>query len=290
MIEIEKLVLEKCNDFISNLHYIAGQITIDGTLLIIESDLEELDFFERPIKKRNWIVRMIKDKSVETIELKNLSLIPTEIDLFSDGSILIVQSRCLKDGRYIEKNAGRYNPNGQLIEAFTLGDGIEHVQIDEKDNIWVGYFDEGIFGNFGWDQPIGSDGVIAYTMNGQKIWGANSFDIIDCYALNVVSSEEVYFYYYSDFYLVQLKEMKESIRYRVEGDGMLQQFIFDQAGLIGQIDQYTMRRFRIRNRTIKPMEKLQITDECGKRIIGPVFMRGPFIYVYGKDGIYKRKH
>ncbi|MDQ0229206.1 hypothetical protein J2S19_000456 [Metabacillus malikii] len=111
--------------------------------------------------------------------------------------------------------------------------------------------------------------------------------MIDCYALNVVSSKEVYFYYYDDSFLVQLNEMNEAIRYRIEGD-TISQFIFDKTGLIGQIDMYTIKRFRIRNRTIIPKEKIQLTDENGKPIKGPIFMRGSFIYAYGKDGIYKR--
>ncbi|WP_235846536.1 hypothetical protein [Neobacillus drentensis] len=271
------------------MNFVDGQITRDGTLLLIESNIQELDFFQRPVPKHNWTIRIIKSESIDTVELKNIPLMPTEVDLFSDGTLLVVQGRCLKDGKYIERNARRYNPNGQLIEAFTLGDGISDMQIDETDTIWVSYFDEGIFGNFGWEQPMGSSGVIAYTMNGNKLWGASNYGIIDCYALNVLSSKEVYFFYYDDFYLVQLTEMNESFRYRVEGDDTIQQFMFDQAGLIGQVDMYTMMRFRIKNRTITPKEKLQLTDEHGKRINGPVFMRGTFLYVYGKDGIYKRK-
>jgi len=64
--------------------------------------------------------------------------------------------------------------------------------------------------------------------------------------------------------------------------------MFDQTGLIGQVDRNTIMRFRIRNRTITPKEKLQLTDPNGKPIIGPVFMRGTFLYAYGKDGIYKK--
>ena len=283
---MEKIILQKWMDYSSNLNFVSGQITRDGTLLLIESPLQEFDFFQRPVQKNNWTIRMIKDTGIETVELKNVPLMPTEVDLFSDGSLLIVQGRCLKDGKYIERNARIYNINGQLIEAFTLGDGISDVQIDETDTIWVSYFDEGIFGNFGWEQPMGSAGVIAYTMNGHKLWGASDYGMIDCYALNVVSSKEVYFYYYDDFYLVQLSEMKETIRYRVEGN-TIQQFIFDQAGLIGQVDMSTIMRFSIRNRTISPKEKLQLIGETGKRIIGHIFMRGKFLYVYGKDGIYK---
>ncbi|WP_338472883.1 hypothetical protein R4Z10_09240 [Niallia sp. XMNu-256] len=288
MIAIEKLVMKKWMEYSSNLNFVGGQITKDGVLLLIESSLKEIDFFQRPIPKNNWTIRMIKGETIETINLKNVPLIPSEVDVFSDGSLLIVQSRCRKDGHYIERNARRYNSNGELIEAFTLGDGISQVQIDETNTIWVSYFDEGIFGNFGWEQPIGSDGLIAYTMNGSKLWSARDYEICDCYGLNVVSSNEVYFYYYDDLNLVQLKEMKESIRYRVEGNDSFQQFIIDQAGLIGQIDLYSLKRFRIRNRTITPKEKLQLTDTNGKRINGPVFMRGKFLYAYGKDGVYTR--
>ncbi|MFS0647431.1 hypothetical protein AB1L08_21320 [Siminovitchia sp. 179-K 8D1 HS] len=293
MIKIEKLIMQKCIDFSSNLNFVGGQITRDGTLLLIESGLEEsgleeLDFFQRPVAKHNWTIRMINGENIETVELQKVPLIPTEVDLFSDGSLLLVQSRCLKDGKYMERNARRYNPNGQLIEAFPLGDGIENVQIDETDTIWVSYFDEGIFGNFGWEQPMGSEGIVAYTMNGNKLWGASGYGIVDCYALNVVSSREVYFYYYDDFFLVQLNEKKETIRYRVEGKGAMQQFMFDQAGMIGQIDMYTIMRFQIKNRTITPKKKLQLIDEHGKRIIGPVFMRGTFLYAYGKDGVYRK--
>lgn len=288
VIAIEKLILQKWIEYSSNLNFVGGQITRDGALLLIESSLKEMDFFQRPVPKTNWTIQIMKGKTIETVKLKNVPLIPTEVDYFSDGSLLIVQPRCLKDGHYIERNARRYNINGELIDAFTLGDGISQVQIDESDTIWVSYFDEGIFGNFGWNQPIGSDGLIAYTINGSRLWGAREYEICDCYAMNVVSSNEVYFYYYDDFHLVQLKEMKESIRYRVEGDDTFHQFIFDQTGLIGQLDLYSIKRFRIRNRTITPKEKLQLTDENGKRINGPVFMRGKYLYAYGKDGIYKR--
>ncbi|HWO95265.1 MAG TPA: hypothetical protein VNM45_02770 [Bacillus sp. (in: firmicutes)] len=280
--------MHKWSEYSSSQNFIGGQITRDGTLLLIESNTQEFDFFDHPIPERNWTIRIINGKSIETVKLKNVPLVPTAVDLFSDGTILIVQSRCLKDGQCIEQNARRYNRNGQLIEAFTLGDGIEHAQIDEKDTIWVGYFDEGVFGNLGWNHPLGSDGVIAYTMNGHKLWGAKVYNIADCYALNVASSKEVFFYYYDDFYLVQLTDMKESARYQIEGDDTLKQFMWDREGLIGQVDYYTLMRFQIMNEKITPKQTLQLVDENGKRINGPVFMRGTFLYAYGKDGIYKR--
>ena len=285
---MEKLILEKLIDYSSNLNYVDGQITKDGTLLLIESDIQELDFFQRPVPKQNWTIRIIKGEKIETVELKNVPLIPTEIDLFSDGTLLLVQGRCLKEGNYIERNARRYNPNGHLIDAFTLGDGISHMQIDETDTIWVSYFDEGIFGNFGWDDPMGSAGLNAYSISGHKIWGANNYGMIDCCALNVVSSKEVYYFYYDDFNLVQLSEMKEVFRYRVGGNDTLEQFIFDQSGIISQLDTFTLLRFQTNKLSMKKKSKIKLVDKNGKQINGPVFMRGKYLYAYGKDGIYRK--
>lgn len=290
VMKIEKLILEKHIDYSSRLNFISGHVARDGTLILIESDIEELDFFRRPVVKNNWFIKLIKDGRIETVELKNVPLIPTEVDIFSDGTLLLVQSRCLKEGTSIERNARRYNPSGQLIDAFTLGDGIESVQVDETDTIWVSYFDEGIFGNFGWEEPMGSAGVVAYTINGERLWDASDYGIMDCYALNVASSKEIYFYYYDDFFLVQLNERKESIRYRVNSrHHTLQQFVLDEKGLIGQIDGQKLMRFRKTFRKFTPKEELRVVDEKGKRIIGPVFMRGDYIYAYGKGGIYKRR-
>ncbi len=291
MVKIEKLTLQKHINYSSELHFTGGQITRDGDLLLIERNVneEELDPFDRPVLKRDWTIRIIKNEKIKTVQLTNVPLIPEHIDLFSDGTLLIVQARCLKDGEYAERNARRYNMNGQLIEAFTLGDGIENMQIDEKDTIWVNYFDEGIFGNFGWEQTMGRDGLVAYTINGDKLWGAREYDIIDGCALNVVDSSEIYFYYYDDYFLVQLDNMKEKNRYRMEGHHWLNQFLFAQGNLIAQMDMNKLTRFKIRNQTITKGEGLELVDEHGKHIAGPVFLRGKFLYVYGRKGIYKRE-
>ncbi|TPE65961.1 hypothetical protein [Halalkalibacterium halodurans] len=83
-------------------------------------------------------------------------------------------------------------------------------------------------------------------------------------------------------------EMKEAIRYRIEGNDILQQFLSDETGLIGQVGWNKFIRFRIKNRAISRKEEIQFVMENGKRIIGPVFMRGTFLYTYGEDGIYKK--
>ncbi len=73
------------------------------------------------------------------------------LDRFGDGRWLVVGARSLDDA-----DARVLCANGELINRFTLGDGIEHVAIDAANRIWVGWFDEGIFGNEGWRVPAKS--------------------------------------------------------------------------------------------------------------------------------------
>ncbi|MGD6842479.1 hypothetical protein ACQCVH_08120 [Bacillus infantis] len=41
-----KLILRKWHDYRSDLNFVAGQAAQDGTVLLIETDQRELDFFE----------------------------------------------------------------------------------------------------------------------------------------------------------------------------------------------------------------------------------------------------
>jgi hypothetical protein len=94
-----------------------------------------------------------------------------------------------------------------LSRDFLVADGIESVQVDRLGQILVGYFDEGIFGNCGWNTPLGRTGLCCFNDGGQKIWEFEAppdFDqIADRYALNV-SRDEVWFYYYSEFPIARI--------------------------------------------------------------------------------------
>ena len=81
--------------------------------------------------------------------------------------------------------------------------GIEDVQVTESGIIWTSYFDEGVFGNRGWNDPIGKNGLVAWNGLGEKIYEflptTELGEICDCYALNVISDREVWLYYYTEF-------------------------------------------------------------------------------------------
>ena len=116
--------------------------------------------------------------------------------------LLIVGTRCTYRGENTTKNAMFFDMNGHLTHAFCMGDGISRVVARKDHTILASYFDEGIFGNLGWDDPIGSPGVIIWSDQGQKIWESDR-DIIDCYAANVDDDGNAWYYYYDEFLLVK---------------------------------------------------------------------------------------
>ena len=120
-----------------------------------------------------------------------------------DGSFLLLGSRCMfskKNGP--EKNAIFTDREGNVLHAFTFGDGIADCIVRGDGIIITSYFDEGVIGNYGWDEPIGSSGLCAWTTNGEIIWRAER-DIVDCYAMNTDAEGNLWYYYYTDFMLIR---------------------------------------------------------------------------------------
>jgi hypothetical protein len=102
-----------------------------------------------------------------------------------------------------------FDRHGKLIRTLDLGDAIEHVNTTADGHIWVGYFDEGVYG-----RGIGSEGLVCFDSGGVPIFRYTEFAkkhklpfISDCYALNVVGSS-AYVSYYTDFPLVWLNDFQ----------------------------------------------------------------------------------
>ncbi|MEH7081261.1 hypothetical protein V7139_00760 [Neobacillus drentensis] len=124
----------------------------------------------------------------------------------NDQIVLVCARSHLYENGDFDRNARVFDMSGNQVSAFLLGDGIQNLYVTQGNNIWTSYFDEGIFGNNGWNQPIGSYGLRAWDSDGNEQYKYPNIDphfISDCYALNVVSDEEVWFYYYTDFELAR---------------------------------------------------------------------------------------
>jgi hypothetical protein len=164
----------------------------------------------------NYKVVIIAKNSTEQIEITNESWnyhFVQPID--NNNNILLAggRSHYYKDNSY-DKNGRVFNKQGVLLRDFLLGDGIQDVQVSSQNSIWTSYFDEGVFGNYGWKNPIGSVGLRAWDDNGYEIYkydNSGKHFISDCYALNVLDDNNVWFYFYTDFDLAN--KQRESVQY-----------------------------------------------------------------------------
>ena len=98
-----------------------------------------------------------------------------------------------------------------------LGDGIGHVLATSSGQVWIGYFDEGIYGNYGWgradtDEPVGAYGIVRFSPELAPVWHYPRYTevgpwdaISDCYALNV-DGTCAWACYYADFPVVCIRD------------------------------------------------------------------------------------
>lgn len=159
-----------------------------------------------------------------------------------NDEILLLGSRCMFLSSGPENNAVVINKQGEVVREFCLGDGIQDCITIDDGSIITSYFDEGVFGNYGWDEPIGSCGLIKWDNTGKTIWKSDR-DIVDCYAINVDETGNLWYYFYMDFDLIKTNYQEETVfQPDIEGssaflltqDGM--NVIFDKG--YGQSDEF----------------------------------------------------
>lgn len=146
------------------------------------------------------------------MQINDLKLAHPFVQPLPGDKVLVVGARSGWRPEGADRNAVIYDAEGRTVAEDVLGDGIEHVLTTTAGDIWVGYFDEGIFGNYGWGlrgpRPVGSCGLIRFSSALQPAWhfppkGATS--ISDCYALNV-TDDEVWTCYYTGFPVVRIRD------------------------------------------------------------------------------------
>lgn len=131
--------------------------------------------------------------------------------------ILLVCPRCRRGSATdIDHNGRLYSREGELLGTLVLGDGINDVAVS-RSTIWTSYFDEGVFGNYGWGEggdsrPVGASGLVAWTRGGALLHelelAAGLEPICDCYAMSVDDSGDVWATYYPQFPILRVREGK----------------------------------------------------------------------------------
>ena len=138
--------------------------------------------------------------------------------LEGEGVISTFHMQPIEDGWLIGDRrgpVGLYDHTGVRRRSLDLGDASEDVQTAPDGRIWVSYFDEGVFGG-----TIAKQGVVCFDLNGTPQFRYADFAqqnklpfVADCYAMNVVSSRDVWLSYYMDFPLVHIVDgaLKETL-------------------------------------------------------------------------------
>ena len=187
-----------------------------------------------------------------------------------------------------------YDRLGQLQRTLDLGDASNHVQTTPNGKIWVGYFDEGVFGH-----SVGGAGLVCFDALGKPIFKYSEFAqrhelsfIDDCYAMNVVDDEEVWTSYYSEFPLVciknfQLEKVWKDFSYMDAFALVSDTVVFTQVELYD--GGRKMQLFRRALAASSQKEQIEARDEQGKMIDGLMrgAGRGAHFYLWAGTGLYK---
>ncbi|MEU9283471.1 hypothetical protein AB0D57_01760 [Streptomyces sp. NPDC048275] len=122
-----------------------------------------------------------------------------QLDALPDGGFVVADTRSRAQGEHVQV----FDALGRLSWTFRVGDGIEHLLTDEAGDLWVGYFDEGVYG----DDELSWPGLRRWSHTGDPLWTyhpANHGDTIsDCYALNV-SDRSAWVCAYTEFSLLEI--------------------------------------------------------------------------------------
>lgn len=216
------------------------------------------------------------------------------IDVFPDGKVLVAGARCAwyEEGEF-DLNGVLYDPVTGGCTRILLGDGIVQLHVDRRGLIWVSYFDEGIFGNFGWGNPgplpIGAAGLACFSESGEKVWEFEG-KIEDCYALNV-SGSEAFAYYYTEFPICRLSgdfrvtswrtELRGCRHLAVSGSKVLLSGQYDDppgTGYLGVLDGDALK-------DVQPVRLVlpNTSPLPTHRLLG----RGQHLHYFGDDAIYR---
>ena len=183
------------------------------------------------------------------------------VDLMPDGEVLLVGARAEWTPEGAERNALLYDERGSLVREETLGDGIGHVQTTSAGDVWVGYFDEGVYGNYGWGDPgpapVGAAGIVRFDRHLQQAWSYEPGEALggvdDCTVLNVTDNA-VWACYYSDFPVVRIRGEKVSGWTSTVGAVGAMVAAEDEVGLFGGYgdDRHRLVRGRLREGRFVP--------------------------------------
>jgi hypothetical protein len=99
---------------------------------------------DRPVEAR---ITVHTPELAAVTPIAGLTLAHITVQPMPGGAFLVAGARCRwrRDGP--DRNGVLYDTDGQVVAERVLGDGIGHVLATSSGQVWIGYFDEGIYGN-----------------------------------------------------------------------------------------------------------------------------------------------
>jgi hypothetical protein len=135
-------------------------------------------------------------------ELREIETAFPSVHWMPDEELLVVGGRARRRGGDPDHNAVVCGIDGQPARSACVGDGVGIVSTTASGAVWVGYTDEGVFGNRGWGggpgtEPIGASGWNRFDGQLVRTWSPPP-EIVDCYALST-SGEACFVCPYTDW-------------------------------------------------------------------------------------------
>jgi len=173
---------------------------------------------DRPVTAR---ITVHNPRLTAVVEVRELTLAHITVQPMPGDRFLVAGARCRWHPDGPEPNAVLYDAAGHAVSGHVLGDAIEELQADTSGHVWVGYSEEGIYGNYGWghadtEQPVGMYGIVRFSPALEPDWHLPRYDeigpwdpISDYPTLNV-DDTSVWTCYYSDYPLVRIRDDKVS--------------------------------------------------------------------------------
>ena len=189
----------------------------------------------------------------------------------------------------LQLNARVYDFDGNLLREFELGDGIEDIQTTASGDIWASYFDEGVFG-----RTVAAAGLVRFDAHGSPTYEFQPSEgldrISDCYALNVESHETVWFYYYTPFLLVRLRNEAINGFWRTDISGARAFAVSgDRVVIHAGYDRRDWRLLQLKDdATVENMGPVEFVKEDGARLSAyRASARGPLIWFVQDSTVYR---
>jgi hypothetical protein len=188
-----------------------------------------------------------------------------------------------------------YDGTGRLQRTLDLGDASNDIQTTPNGKIWVSYFDEGVYGG----GPGSQQGIVCFDSSGQQIFKYFDFAeennlpfIDDCYAMNVVSEDEVWLSYYSDFPLVSIRSFRLHRAWKDFGCMDRAFSLFEGAVVFPKCYTRNEGNSQLLRRTLSESpqtEPLEATDDDGRTIGGQfkAAARGSKLYLWTEAALYE---